>query len=308
MSRVVYPGHQKLRDFTILHRLEFPFPITCLCAASWGASFAVERADDLLEAPILAAIGANLLLIVSGLALNVAVDLRTDELHKDKNYLAAAARHIGRSRIRRWIGTEWVVALGVATFLSLWSGRWLIVGAATAVIVLHVLYNIDPIRLKRRGFVGSIAFGTSVVALPYLLSYSAVRPDFSPPIWPILVGLTMLTIGRTIWWATPDGGADTESGITTPTVRYGAARTLSYSNVTMLLAVSLIGFGLWWRYGPIWTLLGIAAHSAFLGSTLRVFGSRSNWVAPSAKRMRTRNMPMAMIGDVVLAIIPLSAA
>jgi 4-hydroxybenzoate polyprenyltransferase len=109
-------GTSTWRDIAVLHRLEFPLPVSYLCQASWGACFAAGGAKGLLHASVPAAITANLLLIVSGLALNNAVDIPTDEQNRDKNYLASTATRFGRVRALRWAATE--MAAGLAHWLS----------------------------------------------------------------------------------------------------------------------------------------------------------------------------------------------
>jgi 4-hydroxybenzoate polyprenyltransferase len=294
------------RDLVVIHRLEFPLPVTYLCYATWGACFATGDAGRLADGPILLAFVANALLILAGLALNVAADVRTDELHRDKSYLAGAVRRVGRRRVYGLAAAEAVAGLGCAVAVSVATGRWTVTVAATA-LGMHLLYNVEPIRLKRRGFAGPAVFGMSVVGLPFLVAYCAARPDLEPRVLPILAGLTVLAIGRTAWWAVPDRVADTASGIATPPVRYGPARALALACLILLAGLVLLGWGLGWRYGLPWVAPGIAAHAAFLAAAIALAARTSDHALPSAVRMRRKGMTLVMVGEVTLTGLALVA-
>jgi 4-hydroxybenzoate polyprenyltransferase len=144
------------------------------------------------------------------------------------------------------------------------------------------------------------AFCAAVVVLPFLLSYQAVRPGLDPWVELVVVGLGLLAIGRMTWWSLPDRDADAATGMRTPSVRYGAARTLAVAGILMLTGLSLLTWGLWWRYGPVWVIPVAAAHGAFLYSALRER-------RPSSVRMRRTGMTLVMVGEVLLVAVPLLA-
>jgi lycopene elongase/hydratase (dihydrobisanhydrobacterioruberin-forming) len=291
------------RDVLVLHRLEFPFPVNYLCYAVWGACYAVSDARQMVQAPVLLAIMANLVLLVAGLSLNVAVDIPTDERNRDKSYLAGAALRFGRERLIGWSTAEMSVGLALAASISWWTGRPLPVLAAAGIIALHLSYNLEPVRLKRRGHSGPVAIGLSAVAGPFLLSYGTVRADFAAAVGPIFVGLGVLATGRTLWWSVPDVAGDTATGMITPTVRFGAAHALTGSYVIIVTGLGLLGWGLWLRGGLVPALLAVAASGAFLLGELAVprHGVRSS------VRMRKHSMGSVAIGNVLVALIPLVA-
>lgn len=291
------------RDIVVIHRLEFPFPVSYLAQASWGACLAVTSAGQLLDAPALLAIVANLLLVTAGLALNTAVDVRTDSRHQDKHYLASAVTRFGRDRALRWATTEMAGALALAILVTSWTGHWLVAGSAIVIVVLHLLYNVEPVRVKRRGFLGVAVFGLSVVTMPCLLSYGAIRSTVDGSVWLIAVGLGVMAAGRTVWWSVPDRAADIATGMATPTVRHGAVRALASACLIMAAGMVLLGWGLWWRYGPAWALAGVAMYGAFLGIAL----TRLRREMPSAVLLRKRAMPLVMVGDVLVVLIALAA-
>ncbi|HVW44938.1 MAG TPA: UbiA family prenyltransferase [Amycolatopsis sp.] len=293
------------QDFVVIHRLQFPLPVNYLCYAVWGILFAHTGRGPLLTVPAILAFAANLLLIIAPLALNVAIDVPTDSRHADKSYLAGAAGRFGRSRALDWANAELLAGLGAVLAIGIGWGRWGPLACASAIVLAQVLYNLEPVRLKRRGFAGSAAFGVASVGLPCLLGYTAVRGDVGGDLWLIVAGVSVLSVGRTVWWALPDLAADTATGMATPAVRYGLLRT--HRLVCWLLAagLALLAWGLGWRYGPAWAALGVAAHVVFFGVALAQLPAAARGHAPSARSMLKRTMPIVTLGEVLIALVPL---
>lgn len=286
-----------VRDVLAVHRLEFPFSVNYLCYASWGACYAVGCPQQLLDSPVLGAVVVNLLLIVAAMVLNTAVDVRTDEQHREKRHLAGATRRFGRDRAVRWATAEMTIGMLLAGLVAAWSARPAIAATAAAIILIQVLYNVEPVRLKRRGLTGVVVFCVSLMVLPFLLSHWAVRPDLDAPVWAIIGGLWVLAVGRMTLWSVPDLAADTTTGMRTPVVRYGPAGAVALSVTVVVAGLVLTGCGLWWRFGPAWALPLLALQGAFL----------SGAIAPTSRRIRRRAMPPVMIGTVALTVAPLIA-
>lgn len=295
------------RDLIVLHRLEYPFFITYLCYAVWGACYAVSGARQLLDTPVLLAIAANLIHPGAMSVLNAAVDTRADTLNPDKRGIANAADRLGVKHAIVWAATEMALVLGLATAVSLWVDRWLTVVAAALIIALHLLYNVEPVRLKRRGVANPLTLGTSFGLLPCLVSYSAVRPDFTAPTWLIFAGLGTLVTGRALWWMVPDRAADTAAGTVTLAVRYGIFRVLAACCLVTVAGLGLLGWGLWWHNGFGWALLGVVVSAAPLGSQLALLRRTANGAVPRSAFIRRRSMSLVMISNVLLALLPLAA-
>ncbi|TKG71841.1 UbiA family prenyltransferase [Prauserella endophytica] len=303
MSRLTSP---LWRDVVTIHRLEYTLPVAYFCYAALGACFAPAGDGSWPWGPALLAVLANLLLIVGPLALNVAVDSRTDERHQEKRYLAAAASGFGRSRAVRWSLAELGVGLVLSTTVALWTGSWLVAAAATAIIVLQAAYNLEPVRLKRRGFAGPTAFGIASVGLPFLLSYGAVTSSVDITAWLLASGMGVLAVGRTVWWSLPDRMADAATDISAPAVRYGLRRTVALTCVILAAGLALLVAGLWWRYGPVWAVLGSAAHGVFLACVATLAASTSDTMRPSARRMLKRSLPLVTIAELALVVTALA--
>ncbi|NKQ52761.1 UbiA family prenyltransferase [Amycolatopsis sp. K13G38] len=267
--------------------------------------FAGNGAARLLTAPAILAIAANLLLIVAPLALNVAVDHATDSQHADKRYLAGAAGRFGRSRALDWAGAELILAALALLATGLGWGRWQPLSWAALIVVAQLLYNVEPVRLKRRGFAGSVAFGVASVGLPCLVGYTAVAPHITADVWLIAAGVAVLSVARTVWWALPDQAADTASGIATPTVRYGLVRTHLAACALLVTGLMLLGWGLGRRYGPAGAALGLAAHVVFLGIAAAQLPATAAGNPPTARSMLKRTMPVVALGEVLIAAVAL---
>lgn len=292
-----------------MHRLEYTLPVNYLCYAVWGACFAAAAGGEAVPidpGPVLVAVLANLLLIVGPLVLNVAVDMAIDSRHGEKGYLASAASRFGRTRTLRWAAIELALGFALSVVVAAWAGSWLPPVAAAVLVAAQVAYNVEPVRLKRRGFSGPVAFGLASVALPFLVSYGAVSSAVTAPVWLLVAGVGLLSIGRTVWWSLPDRIADTASGVATPTVRYGAPRTALACAAILLAGAAAVMGALWWLYGPLWALVGISAHAVFLAEALRLVGRVSDQVLPSAGRMLKRAMPLVTLGEVLLLVVPLA--
>ncbi|MGH3828995.1 MAG: UbiA family prenyltransferase [Pseudonocardiaceae bacterium] len=306
------------RDVVRVHRLEHPFPINYLCYAVMGACYGVRDAHQLFAAPVLLAVIANIFSFVGVNPLNALVDIPTDALTQGKDDVAHAALRLGRHHAIGWTVAETTFALAAAITAALWLGRALIAVGVGLSIALCLLYNLEPVRLKRRGLANPIAIALAMGPLQSLVSYSAVRADLTASAWLVFIGLGTLLTGRCLWWTLPDETGDQAAGMTTPTVRYGASRTILIACNTTVLGLGLLGWGLWWRYGPLWALLGVAINSPFLLSELALLrrapdcGPRHdrgppNPALPSSTQVRYRDFFSTIIALILVVLLPLVA-
>lgn len=296
------------REVLTAHRLEFPFWVNTLCQALWGACFAVTSVGGLLAPSVLLAVAANLVIITGGLLLNTVVDLPNDSRHAERAELAGAARRLGRRGGFQLATLEFGFGVAAGVGISVWTGRWLVASAAVAAVALHVLYNVEPFRFKRRGFLGALTFGGAVIAMPCLVTFGSVRSDLAVSTALVFGGLTALTVGRVAWWSVPDLAADAASGLATPSVRHGAMATLRFAGLTTLLGIGLLGSGLAWGFGIVAALIGSAAYVvSFARAAFEILRARPGF-AVSSRRLQKQAMPAVMVGDVILVAVPLILA
>ncbi|WP_186382737.1 UbiA family prenyltransferase [Amycolatopsis rhizosphaerae] len=301
-----------LHDFLVIHRWQWPLPVAYLCYAGWGIAYAAPGLDHIPLLATVAVILANLFLFASGLALNTIADIDTDSRHGDKNYLTKAVFRVGVVRTRRWVTGEIAAGLACAVSSAFLTGRPLVFVYAVTTAILHWSYNVEPVRLKHRGFPGAIAFGACSAALPCLTAFTAVAAGAGLPGLPVLLvflGLGVLSGGRTAWWSVPDAEADAAAGAATPTVRHGTRRAVGLSCLIMLAGLVLIASGLRALSGPLWAIAGIAPHLLVLAFAARpLLATEHGDLLPSSAWLRTRGLPLVTLGEVVLLGVPLAAA
>jgi lycopene elongase/hydratase (dihydrobisanhydrobacterioruberin-forming) len=291
------------RDVAAIHRLQLPFSVNCLCYATWGATTAAGEPARLAHPAVPTAITANLLLIVGALALNTAADTGTDERHPERAVLTAAARRFGTRRVVRWSAGELGVAVVLAGSVAAGTGRPLVLAAAIAAGTLQVLYNVEPVRLKRRGLPGVVAFCAAVLVLPFLLAYWSVRPAVDPAAWPVVAGVGLVAIGRMTLWSVPDRTADAATGLRTPAVRHGPRGAAAVCLAAILTGLTLTAWGLWRQHGPGWAvpLVTMQAWPLLSAAALLFRGS-----PVTSTRLRGRAFPPTTIAMIAMTLAPLT--
>lgn len=295
-----------VRDLAVVHRLEYPLSVHYLGYSVLGACYAATGAGQLVTAPAILAVLANFALVVSMNSLNTAADVDTDTRSGDKGYVSGAALRLGMRRLVWLAAGEMAFALITTTALAVSTGRWYLPASAALVVLLHVLYNLEPIRLKRRGAANPATLGISLGLLPGIISYGALRPGVELSVWPILLAWSVLITGRAWWWSVPDRAADAATGMSTPAVQHGAVRTLATSAVLTGVGLALLGWGLWWRHGWPWALAGVSISAGFLACVLPPLrgGTRA---LPDATHMRMRSMSLVVLANLFVALVPLLA-
>ncbi|MFJ9445194.1 UbiA prenyltransferase family protein [Kitasatospora sp. NPDC101235] len=294
------------RDLWRIHRLEYPFPIIYVCHVLWGASLAVAEPADLLSAPVLITLVANIIGIISQNPLNAALDIMGDTHTAGKESIAGATRRLSPAVGLTCAAVEMVTALGLSTWVAVWLGRPLIAVGVLLALLLHLAYNIEPIRLKRRSYANPAYFGATFAFLPCVSTYPAARGDITLSAWLFFLGLGVLLFGRSLWWSIPDMIGDAVAGDRTPAVRHGARHALVVACVWTAVALALLGAGLW-QYGAGWAVLGVLACSAFLIDKFGLLRHISDQNLPHESAMRKRSLSLVMGADILLCLIPLLA-
>ncbi|GDY31590.1 UbiA family prenyltransferase [Gandjariella thermophila] len=300
------PHSPRWRDVVLAHRLEYPFPLRYLCYALWGACYVATRPAELVRLPVLLAVLANLVQIMALNMLNTAVDVRTDARNPGKSAVARAALRIGPARAAVLAGVELAVGLLLAGMVVALTGHWLVAAAAALVAALHLLYNVEPVRLKRRAPANPLALGLSVGFLPCLVSAGAVRALPGGPAWLVFAGFGVLVAGRALWWSVPDRAADAAAGLMTPPARFGGRATIDASGVLTGGALALLGAGLALRYGAAVATVGTAATAAASAGVLALLYRYRAQAPPSARHLRTHVMPLLLTADLLLVALPLA--
>jgi 4-hydroxybenzoate polyprenyltransferase len=290
-----------------VHRLEYPFSIAYLCAAIWGACWAVSQPRQLLSVPVLAIVVASYSHLVGQNVLNTPLDIDSDTGNPQKRVVATAALRLGRPTLIRLAVVELALPVLIAAAVAIWLSRPAILAWMALTVALQVLYNLEPVRLKRRGMANPITLALTYVALPGIPAYLAVRPALPPVMWLVLLGLLLAGTGRTLYWAVPDREADIARNDVTPVVRLGTVRALVLAIGLAVAGAVLVGAALWWRYGVAAGLVGVAAAGVFPFAKLRRLIRAARGHTVQATRVRRRDLPLALLVDLAVAAIPLAA-
>ncbi len=272
---------------TYLHRLEHPFGMHYACCAAWGACYATR-----FDLAVVIAVLANFIAIISGNPLNAYADVRNDIHTTEKRHLAQAVQEIGANRVLALALVEMIVAQALAIAVS-----WRVAVGVGLILVLYLAYNLEPVRLKRRGYAGPVVLAIAAGLLPSVTAYSAAGGQADPAAWLVFSGVAALATGRALWWAVPDRAGDARVGSKTPAVVYGTRHAVNATTQLTVGGLLLVGGGLWFRFGMLWAGVGVVACSAFLLAR----------DLPTAKQQLRYGMSMAVTSTIVLAAIPLLA-
>ena len=292
------------RDLYRVHRLEAPFPVAYVCHALWGACYAASSPGQLTRVPVVLALVANLIPLVAQNVLNAAMDIPVDARTPGKSGIARAAARLGRARLIGIASAEMALALILATAVAVHLGRPLVAAGVAAGILVEYLYNLEPVRLKKRGLANPVSLGAHFSALPFLSTANAVRPDLPGYLWPLLLGLWLLLIGRTLWWSIPDAAADRAAGLAPPAVRHGPTRALLMASGSTALALALLAWGLAWALNPVAALIGTAASAFFLVGRLRMTATALRTL--HERHMRRHTLTFVIGADALLSVLPLA--
>ncbi|WP_197320868.1 UbiA family prenyltransferase [Saccharomonospora sp. NB11] len=294
------------RELAAVHRLEFPFWLNTVCQALWGACFAAATPADVLSWPALASVVSAVLLVEAGLVLNTVVDLDSDARHPERSTLSSAAARLGARRGYALVLGEAMAGLVLALVVSLHTGHIAVVLAAAGVLLAHVFYNVEPVRLKSRGLVGALVFACGVVMLPSLLTHAALQPDLPPPTALVLAGLTVLAAARVVWWSVPDAAADAAAGMRTTSVRRGPVGALRLACLLLLGGLAVLVWGSWWLGGLVATLVVATGHALFTGSAVLLTHRVSVGAPVSSTWLRRTVMPVVLAADVAVVGVALA--
>jgi 4-hydroxybenzoate polyprenyltransferase len=251
-----------------LHRFEVG-PIY-LFVLIWGMFVAARRPSDLWSAAAILAFFINGLSLFSGFVLNNYSDYPIDRRSRIKGYVADAVERVGlrKTFILYWI--EQALTVAAAAAVSMLLHNWLFVVVKLAGIVSGMMYNAEPIRMKRRGIWNPIMLSIRFGFVPGMIAYLAVHDGtIGAGGWMVLLGATLLSFSRGFWNSVSDTDEDRAEHIVTPAVRYGPRPAIVCAVASLVPAGLLIAAGLWLALGPPYALVGVAGAA---GATLFRFG------------------------------------
>lgn len=225
----------------------------------WGMAVAARRPSDLWSLAAILAFLINGLSLFSGFVLNNYSDYPIDRRSPIKGYVADAVERVGRSKTLALYWVEQAITVAAAAAVSLLLNNWVFVVVKAAGIVSGMLYNGEPVRLKRRGIWNPIIFLIRFGFVPGMIAYLAVHDGvIGTGGWLALIGASLLSFSRGFWNSVSDTAEDRAEGIVTPATRYGPRAAMRFAVASLVPACVLIGCGLWLLLGPVYGLVGVA--------------------------------------------------
>jgi 4-hydroxybenzoate polyprenyltransferase len=224
----------------------------------WGMFVAADRASDLWSAAAILALLINGLSLFSGFVLNNYSDYPIDRRSRIKGYIADAVERIGLRKTLAMYWIEQAVTVAAAAAVSELLHNWLFVVVKLAGIVSGMMYNAEPMRMKRRGLWNPIMVSVRFGFVPGLIAYFAVHGTISAGGWVILLGATLLSFSRGFWNAVSDTDEDRAEDIRTAAVVYGPRAAMVSAVVSLVPACALIAAGLWVLLGPWYAVAGVS--------------------------------------------------
>jgi 4-hydroxybenzoate polyprenyltransferase len=149
--------------------------------------------------------------------------------------------------------------------------NWVFVVVKVAGIVSGMMYNGEPIRMKRHGIWNPIMLSIRFGFVPGMIAYLAVHDGvIGVGGWMALIGASLLSFSRGFWNSVSDTDEDRAEEIVTPSVRYGPRAAMRIAVISLAPACLLIGGGLWLLLGPVYALLGVAGAAGATGYRWRL--------------------------------------
>lgn len=248
----------------ILHRFEVG-PVYFFVLI-WGMFVAARQPSDLWSAAAILAFFINGLSLFSGFVLNSYSDYPIDRRSQIKGYVADAVERVGLRKTSTLYWIEQALTVAAAAAVSVLLHQWLFVGVKLAGIVSGIMYNAEPVRMKRRGIWNPIMLSVRFGFVPGLIAYLAVHGGtIGIGGWTVLLGVTLLSLSRGFWNSVSDTNEDRAENIVTPAVRYGPRAAMVWAVASLVPACGLITAGLWLALGPLYALGGAAGA---VGATL----------------------------------------
>lgn len=248
-----------LRDFLIISRANIQ--VASLPTALIGPVLAAGKLSELWDADLLLFVALFFVVLTFACNLNCLADAEVDELHK--RAMSGAVRSMGKSRIKRILAAEALVALAIAAALAVSKEEEAIVLAAGALAALGLalVYSAPPLRVKGRGWLSPLPVVLGLYALPPLGGWYLVRGRLGGEIIVFALGYALLMEGLTIVNTCEDHPEDASTGLRTLAHAFGIRRTLA-------LGARLTGAG---------GIIALAAVFMVAGGA----GGRRDWPSPA---------------------------
>ncbi|HEX2085719.1 MAG TPA: UbiA family prenyltransferase [Solirubrobacteraceae bacterium] len=156
-----------------------------------------------------------------GSQVNCLADVEIDE--REKAHLSRAVRRFGPPRIVALLVAESLAAIAVTVYMAVDTGRAALPFLWVAGLAIALAYSLEPVRLKRRGWLNPIALMLVLYALPMAYGYVALAERASAEAIAAICAIGLQMLALILLNAAADVRSDRLAGVETPCVRHGLA-------------------------------------------------------------------------------------
>lgn len=215
---------------------------------------AATSLQDLLSVHVVEALIIFMLLFFSGFIINALADVEVDS--KYKTYISDSVRILGEKTLKKLIVVHIALALLLTLHLSIvYNNYWLILWVSLATF-FALAYSVKPFHFKVRG---PLQFSLMIFSIIMVsLVYYVIGGTPSMPVLFVFLSFLIVHHGIELVNQTQDFLDDKETGLLTPSVRWGITNTLIASFILTLtgLGLGLVGFYFLFNNLPSLVILG----------------------------------------------------
>lgn len=224
--------HSRARALLVVSRYEFmPGGVFFIFAS---ASLAVLRWSTLFHRLSLIAGGAAVWYLshLIGSQVNCLADFDIDTAHKAR--LSLAVRTFGARPLARVIATEILATTALTVYMAADTGRAALPFVWLAGLAVALAYSLEPLRLKRRGWLNPLSLVIVLYALPMAYGYITLEHGVRIAAVGVLAATGLQMLALILLNPAEDIETDVASGIETPCVRHGLRRVAPLAAGTYL--------------------------------------------------------------------------
>lgn len=220
---------KSLKPFLVVSRANIQ--VASLPTASLGIALAARRWTEIVQFSVLLYVLLFFVLLTYSCQINCLNDLEVDK--KYKIYLSSAVQSLGIQKLKRIIGVEIGLALGLIVTLAVSKNNWLYL-LAIGGLVIGTVYSAPPLRIKKRGIFSPLPVFFGLYFLPIVAGWFIIRHRVSLFILLYGLGYALIMQGVTFVNMCEDSYEDKTSGIQTWVHVLGIRKTLLFGSICVL--------------------------------------------------------------------------
>jgi 4-hydroxybenzoate polyprenyltransferase len=197
-----------------------------------------------------------------GSQVNCLADVEIDV--RDKAHLSRAVTRIGPRTLAAVIAGEAVATLALTVYMAVDAGRPVLPLLWLLGLALALAYSLEPVRLKRRGWLNPVSLVLMLYALPMAYGYVTLADHADAAAIVVLCATGLQMLALILLNPAADVETDRAAGIQTPCVRHGIAPVATLAAVAFAVgtAAGLTAFAVLASTSGAWAYAGPVAAAA----------------------------------------------